>query len=106
VGVILASSRIRKHTGIMKLLLLLLAAQIQGPFQVISQGGNVYLLPQGIVKTGPRSFSMADPSNPYREQPSSIIAPPTQSQPRQRVFPPNIQPAYRGPVVIINPYVR
>ena len=84
----------------MNLLLLLLATQIQGPFQVIKQGGSIYLVPQGIIKAGPRSHSMADPSNPYREPQSSVIAPPTQTQ--KRVLP-YMRPMGKT-VVLINPY--
>ena len=86
----------------MNLLLLLLVTQIHGPFQVVKQGSNVYLVPQGIIKTGPRSFSMADPRNPYREQPSSVVATPVRNQPR--VFP-NLQPT-GGTVIIWNPFLE
>jgi hypothetical protein len=84
----------------MNLLPLLLIAQIHGPFQVVKQGGNVYLIPQGIVKSGPRLWSAFDPSNPQ----SSVIAPPAMlSLPRQRVFP-SVQPMGKS-VVILNPFV-
>ena len=87
------------------LILSLLLVQVQGPFQVVNQGGNVYLIPQGIIKMGPRSWSAFDPSNPYREQPASVIATPTQPQPRQRVFL-NLQPQSGKPVVLLNPFAK
>ena len=76
----------------MKLLLLVLDAQIQGPFQVVNHYGT-YLIPQGISKTDPRSYSVADPNNPYRKPKSRILALPARSyldmsdRPRQREFP-------------------
>jgi hypothetical protein len=85
-------------------MLLLLFAQIAGPFQVVRQGGNVYLVPQGIIKTGPRSFSMADPKNPYRQQPSRIPQCPASPPAVKRTYP-NLSPT-GGVTIIINPFVQ
>ena len=90
----------------MKLLLLsLLLVQTQG-FQVVQNRYGTYLIPQGILKTGPRSYSMADPNNPYRNTPPPSPARTylDMSQPRQRVFP-NMQPMGKT-VVIVNPFAK
>jgi hypothetical protein len=71
---------------------------------VVKQGGNVYLVPQGIIKTGPRSYSAFDPNNPYRQQPSLM--------PNRRPSPPTVKRTFPyvsptgGVTVIINPFVQ
>lgn len=46
------------------------AAYAQRPTSYIVQkyGGQTILVPQGIIKTGPRSYSAFDPANPYRAE--------------------------------------
>ncbi len=87
----------------MKLLLLsMLLVQTQG-FQVVTNRYGTYLISQGIIKTGPRSWSIADPNNPYRNVPPPPVRTHLDlSQPRQRIFP-NLSPTGKT-VIIMNPF--
>jgi hypothetical protein len=108
---------------------LMLAAAAVFPIQSQAQtqtysvqkfGGQTILVPQGVIKSGPRSYSAFDPSNPYRtakdytgrtgyERAASSQLPVINRNGNCRVEPRGVTGGVyfgNGPVIIVNPFVK
>lgn len=97
------------------------AAMAQSPTYTVQKfGGRTILVPNGVIKSGPRSYSASDPANPYRtrvdyngqsgyQRATQSKLPVVNRNGNGRVEP---RGSYSGPTfgtgvtIIINPYAR
>jgi hypothetical protein len=83
------------------------AAYAQRPttYSVQRFGGQIILVPQGIIKTGPRSYSAFDPANPYRTQLDYSGRSGYDRAQRSAAPIVNYGPIGAGAIIIVNPFV-
>jgi hypothetical protein len=69
-------------------------------YTIQKQGNQMFLVPQGVIKKGPQSYSRSDPANPYRN--GTDYAGKSNTERAERTATPIVDPK-KHPVILIQP---